>query len=95
MTSTFTLPMSQKLRGALFLLAGAFFFLYLLDHSGMLAHLVSILGLSVADVTAIVNAVLTGTISSLPTTLQGIALAYASLITSLVPTLGVSGVIAL
>lgn len=95
MTSSITLAMPQKLRGLLFLTAGTFLFVFLLGQVGMLAHLQALLGLTVDTVAAIVNAILTGTISSLPITLQAIATAYASLVLNLVGVLGVSGVIAL
>jgi hypothetical protein len=95
MTPTLTLLDSQKLRGVLFVIAGTFLFTLLLAHSGMLGHLEAILGLSVGTVTSIVNAILTGTIFSLPGVLQGIALTFSSLVVNLVGSLGVSGVIAL
>lgn len=95
MTPSISLAMPQKMRGLLFLTAGTFLFVFLLGQIGMFAHLQAILGLAVPTITAIVNAILTGTISSLPATLQAIAAAYASLVVNLIGILGVSGVIAL
>jgi len=94
MTPSITLATPQKLRGVLFLIAGTFLFGLLLAHSGMFGHLAAVLDLAPGTVAEIVNAILTGSIASLPATLQGIAITYSSLVITLVGTLGVSGVVA-
>jgi hypothetical protein len=94
MTPSITFAMPQKLRGVLFLVAGTFLFALLLGHSEMAGHLVAVLGLTVNTATAIVEAILTGSISSLPTTLQALAASLSPLVLSLLGSLGISGVIA-
>jgi hypothetical protein len=93
MTVSLISAMPQKLYGFLFLLAGTLLFAFCLATTGMGGHLVAVLDITVAEAAEIVNAILTGTISSLPTNLQVLANAVAALVPGLLSSLGLSGLL--
>jgi len=83
----------QKALGFVLSILGVSAFALMLMQAGMSAHLLKIFNISYADAFSIVTAIINGTISALPTSLQPLATAIAGLVNLLYKIIGLQATI--
>lgn len=84
----------QKLFGIMFGTLGVFAFALVLMQTGTSVHLLKLFNISYMDASAIVTAIITGTVSALPTSLQPLANALSGLVKLLYNAIGLGATIA-